>query len=233
MLETAFLLLMNSIFLMLRIAPVDSFPRPLSKEEEEENLKKWLDSGDIEARNTLIEHNLRLVSHIMKKYYTDPDEADDLVSIGTIGLIKGINTYRPDKGVKLATYASRCIENELLMNFRSRKKNQTDVSLSDALDVDGDGGSLSVLDVVASNDNMEERLEDNDLCRRLKGSIGRVLDEREKDIIIQRYGLNGKKPLTQREVAEYSHISRSYVSRLEKRALLKLRAELSGSGCES
>lgn len=119
------------------------------------------------------------------------------------------------------------------MNFRSRKKNQTDVSLSDALDVDGDGGSLSVLDVVASNDNMEERLEDNDLCRRLKGSIGRVLDEREKDIIIQRYGLNGKKPLTQREVAEYSHISRSYVSRLEKRALLKLRAELSGSGCES
>lgn len=109
---------MNSIFLMLRIAPVDSFPRPLSKEEEEENLKKWLDSGDIEARNTLIEHNLRLVSHIMKKYYTDPDEADDLVSIGTIGLIKGINTYRPDKGVKLATYASRCIENAILSQMR-------------------------------------------------------------------------------------------------------------------
>lgn len=225
--ETAFLLLMNSIFLMLRIAPSDSFPRPLSKEEEEENLKKWLD-GDIEARNTLIEHNLRLVSHIMKKYYTDPEDTDDLVSIGTIGLIKGINTYRPEKGVKLATYASRCIENELLMNFRSRKKNQTDVSLSDALDVDSEGGNLSVLDVVAASDNMEEKLEDSDLCCRLRGCIDDVLDEREKRIITQRYGLSGRNPLTQREIAETCKISRSYVSRLEKRALSKLRAALSG-----
>lgn len=225
--QAAFLLLMNSIFLMLRIAPSDSFPRPLSKEEEEENLKKWLD-GDIEARNTLIEHNLRLVSHIMKKYYTDPEDTDDLVSIGTIGLIKGINTYRPEKGVKLATYASRCIENELLMTFRSRKKNQTDVSLSDALDVDSEGGNLSVLDVVAAADNMEEKLEDSDLCRRLRSCIDEVLDAREKRIITQRYGLSGIKPLTQREIAESCKISRSYVSRLEKRALSKLRAALSG-----
>lgn len=137
MIESAFLLLMNSLLLMLRISPGDSFPKPLSRAEEQSCLERWAE-GDIEARNTLVEHNLRLVAHIMKKYYTQAEDVDDLISIGTIGLIKGINTYRPDKGVRLATYASRCIENEILMHFRGQKKTAGDMSLSDALDLDGE-----------------------------------------------------------------------------------------------
>lgn len=216
---------MNSLFLMLRINPVDSFPKPLSREEEDEALSRWL-AGDIEARNLLIEHNLRLVSHIMKKYYTNPEDAEDLVSIGTIGLIKGINTYRPDKGVRLATYASRCIENELLMYFRAGKKNRADVSLSEALEVDGDGGSLSVMDVVAAEENMEEQLENAELCRSLLGYVDTDLSKREARIIRLRYGLDGGRALTQRETADKCGISRSYVSRIEKKALKKLRTAL-------
>ena len=140
MLESAILLLMNSLFLMLRISPGDSFPRPLSREKEREYLQRW-QQGDLEARNLLVEHNLRLVAHIVKKYYS-ADDADDLISIGTIGLIKGINTYRADKNVRLATYASRCIENEILMYFRSQRKSAGELSLSDALDVDGEGNGL-------------------------------------------------------------------------------------------
>ena len=170
MVETAFILLMNSILLMLRIAPGDSFPKPLSRAEEQEYLKRWTD-GDVEARNILVEHNLRLVAHIMKKYYTQADDLDDLISIGTIGLIKGINTYRPDKGVRLATYASRCIENEILMHFRSRKKSSSDVSLSDALEVDGDGNGLSVMDVVAQEDDMAERIGNAELCSSLNRCV--------------------------------------------------------------
>ena len=147
MIETAFLILMNTLFFMLRIMPGDSFPKPLSREEEADCFSRW-EKGDISARNELVEHNLRLVAHIVKKYYTQADDADDLISIGTIGLIKGINTYQRDKGVRLTTYASRCIENEILMYFRSRRKFSGDVSLSDPIETDGEIGCLSLLDIV-------------------------------------------------------------------------------------
>ena len=201
MLESAILLLMNSLFLMLRISPGDSFPRPLSREKEREYLQRW-QQGDLEARNLLVEHNLRLVAHIVKKYYS-ADDADDLISIGTIGLIKGVNTYRADKNVRLATYASRCIENEILMYFRSQRKSAGELSLSDALDVDGEGNGLFVMDVLAQEDDMAEA-----------------------QIIRLRYGLDGREPMTQWETARECGISRSYVSRLEKRALEKLRRAL-------
>ena len=212
MVETAFILLMNSILLMLRIAPGDSFPKPLSRAEEQEYLARWA-QGDVEARNLLVEHNLRLVAHIMKKYYTQTDDVDDLISIGTIGLIKGVNTYKPDKGVRLATYASRCIENEILMHFRSRKKSAGDVSLSDALDVDGDGSGLSIMDVVAQEDDMAERISNAELCQELLRSIETSLTKREAKIIRLRYGLDGAAPMTQKETAQLCGISRSYISR--------------------
>ena len=212
MVETAFILLMNSVLLMLRIAPGDSFPKPLSRAEEQEYLARWA-QGDVEARNLLVEHNLRLVAHIMKKYYTQTDDVDDLISIGTIGLIKGVNTYKPDKGVRLATYASRCIENEILMHFRSRKKSAGDVSLSDALDVDGDGNGLSIMDVVAQEDDMAERIGNAELCQELIRSIETSLTRREAKIIRLRYGLDGAAPMTQKETAQLCGISRSYVSR--------------------
>ena len=221
MLESAILLLMNSLFLMLRISPGDSFPRPLSREKEREYLQRW-QQGDLEARNLLVEHNLRLVAHIVKKYYS-ADDADDLISIGTIGLIKGVNTYRADKNVRLATYASRCIENEILMYFRSQRKSAGELSLSDALDVDGEGNGLFVMDVLTQEDDMAERIGSRELCRSLRALIGSSLDEREAQIIRLRYGLDGREPMTQWETARECGISRSYVSRLEKRALGKLR----------
>ena len=229
MVETSFILLMNSILLMLRIAPGDSFPKPLSRAEEQEYLARWA-QGDVEARNLLVEHNLRLVAHIMKKYYTQTDDVDDLISIGTIGLIKGVNTYKPDKGVRLATYASRCIENEILMHFRSRKKSAGDVSLSEALDVDGDGSGLSIMDVVAQEDDMAERIGNAELCQELLRSIETSLTKREAKIIRLRYGLDGAAPMTQKETAQLCGISRSYVSRIEKKALEKLRLSLGESG---
>ena len=226
MLESAFMLLLNSVLLMLRIAPGDSFPKPLTREEEKACLERWL-AGDLEARNVLVEHNLRLVAHIVKKYY-QTDDADELISIGSIGLIKGINTYRPDKGVRLATYVSRCIENEILMAFRARRKTAGDVSLSDALDTDEDGGGLRIMDVIASEDDLADQIGSRELCRSLRENIDRCLDEREAKIIRLRYGLDGTDPLTQLETAEVCKISRSYVSRLEKRALEKLRAAMEG-----
>ena len=225
MLETAFLLLMNSFLLMLRIVPGDSFPKPLSREEEQLHLERWM-QGDIDSRNILVEHNLRLVAHKNKKYFTQTEDIDDLISIGTIGLIKGINTYKPDKGVRLATYASRCIENEILMHFRSNKKSAGDLSLSDALDVDSEGNGLSVMDVVAMEEDLADALGSRELCGCLRGCIARTLDKREAQIISLRYGLDGREPRTQRETAQLCGISRSYVSRIEKKALEKLRAAL-------
>ena len=210
MLEAAFLLLMNSLLLMLRIAPGDSFPKPLSREEEEKYLERW-GQGDIESRNVLVEHNLRLVAHIIKKYFTQSEDAEDLISIGTIGLIKGINTYKPEKGVRLATYASRCIENEILMHFRANKKSAGDLSLSDALDVDSEGNGLSVMDVVATEEDLADTLGSRELCGSLRSCIAETLDAREAQIIQLRYGLDGKAPRTQRETAKLCGISRSYV----------------------
>ncbi len=220
------MLLMSGAFLMLRLGPSGgSFPKPLSAEEERLYVERWM-AGDIEARNVLIEHNLRLVAHIIKKYYTQAEEADDLISIGTIGLIKGINTYRPDKGVRLATYASKCTENEILMYFRSQKKTAGDISLSESIDVDGDGNSLSLMDIIAEEDDMAEAISRSESCRSLHKYVDRALTDREAKIIRLRYGLTGAPPLTQRETAKECGISRSYVSRIEKRALEKLREEM-------
>lgn len=225
MIESSILLLMNCIFLMLRISPTDSFPKPLSREQEQECLEK-MEQGDEEARNTLVEHNLRLVAHIIKKYYTQTEDVDDLISIGTIGLIKGINSYKAEKGVRLATYASRCIDNEILMHFRSQKKSAGDISLSEALDVDDDGGGLSVLDVLSCEEDLVGKIGSREVCLKLRECIGRALSPREALVIKLRYGLDGAEPKTQRETAQICKISRSYVSRIEKRALQKLREEL-------
>ena len=227
MLENAFSLLAGSLLLMLRVTPGGSFPRPLSREEEEESLRRWAE-GDLEARNRLVEHNLRLVAHIAKKYYAQGGDADDLLSIGTIGLIKGVSSYRTDKGVRLATYASRCIENEILMHFRAQRKSAGDVSLSEALDTEDEEGNLSFLDVVAQEDDLAERVGLQELCRKLRRAVDTVLGEREARIVRLRYGLDGGDALTQWETAQCCGISRSYVSRIEKKALEKLRAALDG-----
>lgn len=161
-----------------------------------------------------------------KKYYTQTGDSEDLISIGTIGLIKGISTFRPDKNVRLATYASRCIENEILMYFRAQKKLAGSVSLSDSLDGDQDENSLSLMDVISVDDNMLEELDAKDSCQKVRSCVETCLDGREKEIIIMRYGLNERPPKTQREIAAQCGISRSYVSRIEKKALEKLRAEI-------
>ena len=222
MLASTFLLLLNGAFFTLRLGSAGSFPRPLSSREENDLVRRWLE-GDIESRNKLIEHNLRLVAHIIKKYYIPDRDQEDLISIGTIGLIKGISTYRPDKGVRLAPYASRCIENELLMFFRSTRKSQGDVSLSESIDNDADGSSLMLMDILTDEADMTETVASRELCSHLDQFIDQCLDPREAEIIRLRYGLRDEEPLTQRETAAKCAISRSYVSRLEKRALNKLR----------
>ena len=223
---SAFFLLMNGALLTLRVNNrCGSFPRPLSAKEEREYVERSC-AGDLDARNRLIEHNLRLVAHIVKKYYTAEGDAEDLISIGTIGLIKGVSTYRPDKGVRLATYASRCIENEVLMYFRSLRKNAVDVSLSDSIDADSDGNSLSLLDVLADETDLSEKLATEELCAKLRDIMAACLEPREDEILRLRYGLNGEAPKTQRETARHLGISRSYVSRLEKKALEKLKNHL-------
>ena len=215
-------LFLISPFLMLRITEgTGSFPKPLSAKDEKKYIEMHV-NGDIEARNVLIERNLRLVTHIIKKYYTQSGDQDDLISIGTIGLIKGISTYKPDRSVRLATYASRCIENEILMYFRSLKKSAGDLSLSESIDTDNDGNSLSLMDVISVDDDMFDELSARETCTRLRGFIKQVLTDREAEIINMRYGLNNKKPKTQREIADLCGISRSYVSRIEKKALQKL-----------
>jgi len=227
MLYTAFMMLVNNLFVMLRLGGAGgSFPRTLTIAEEREYVTRWVEKGDIEARNKLIEHNLRLVAHIVKKYYSMTADQDDLISIGTIGLIKGISTFRPEKNARLATYASRCIENEILMFFRSTKKSAGDLSLSDSIDSDGEGNSLSLIDVLADEDDMFERLSAGEMSTNVRRYVDTLLDEREARIIYLRYGLDGNEQLTQRETADKCGISRSYVSRIEKKALTKLREAL-------
>ena len=228
MLSAWILLMLNSLFFSLRLSDGGgSFPRPLKAEEEKRYLERYA-AGDMEARNVLIEHNLRLVAHIIKKYYTQTGSQDDLISIGTIGLIKGISTFKPDKNVRLATYASRCIENEILMHFRSQKKLQGEVSLSDTLDSDGEGNALSLMDVISVDDDMLENLDARDSWIQVRKLVEECLEEREKMIITMRYGLDNKPPRTQREIAAESGISRSYVSRIEKKALKKLKDAMDG-----
>lgn len=215
------LLFANCMFFILSLTS-GSFPKPLSAKEEREYLERF-SNGDEEARNILIERNLRLVAHVIKKYYTSPQDQDDLIAIGSIGLIKAINTYKPNKGTRLATYAARCIENEILMHFRATKKSSAEVSLSDSLDTDSDGNSLALLDVISIEDIRLDRVESMDTEDALYKLIHKCLDPREREIIIMRYGLYDTMPKTQHEIALKCNISRSYVSRIEKRALEKLR----------
>ena len=192
-------------------------------EQESECLKK-MKNGDLEARNELIERNMRLVAHVAKKYQNPEDEMEDLISIGTIGLIKAVETYKEDYGSRLATYAARCIDNELLMHFRAKKKTSKEVSLYEPIGTDKEGNQIQLLDVVVSEDEeVVELLEQDRKVRRLNEIIPQTLSGRELFIIINRYGLYGKKTMTQREIARKLGISRSYVSRIEKRAIEKLR----------
>lgn len=225
MLNAAVWLMLSGILYSLRLSSGGSFPKPLSAKEERDYLARAAE-GDLEARNILIERNLRLVAHIMKKYYTQASDQEDLISIGTIGLIKGISTFQSEKGARLATYAARCIENEILMHFRGQKKSATDVSLSDYIETGKDGTSLSLMDVVCSDEDVFEQLSEQELIGRMSRAVQTVLEPREREILRMRYGLSGATPLTQREVAEQCGISRSYVSRIEKKALRKLREEL-------
>ena len=208
------------------IGGADILPAPLSLKEETEALNKFGTEEEKEAKAELIEHNLRLVVYIAKKFDNTSVGVEDLISIGTIGLIKAVNTFRADRGIKLATYASRCIENEILMYFRSQRKLQGEVSLSDAIDTDKEGGSLYLLDVVGADDTMLSDLQDREEQLLLRCLVRDCLTEREADIIRRRYGLEGHPPQTQRQVAAVYGISRSYVSRIEKRALEKLEKEL-------
>lgn len=222
MLELLGLLGQYVCFFILHVCGGGTFPKPLSAKQEREYLSR-MSQGDEDARQKLIEHNLRLVAHIVKKYYGVSDEQDDLVSIGTIGLIKAINTYKPDKNIKLSSYASRCIENEILMYFRSAKKSAQDVSLNETIDTDKDGNQLTLLDILAVEDDILDNLDKKLNTRKLGQFMREELTEREFQILVMRYGLDGKKPVTQKEIAGMLDISRSYVSRIETKALKKLR----------
>lgn len=232
MLSAAIGLLLNGIYMMLRLSENSgSFPRPLSAQQERACIELCL-QGDLQARNTLIEHNLRLVAHIIKKYYTSSADQDDLISIGTIGLIKGISTFKAEKGTRLATYAARCIENEILMFFRSQKRLGSELSLSDPIDTDKDGNTLALMDVICADDGMFDRIDSGDDQKLLYRFVEECLDQRERRVICLRYGLGGIRPCTQREIAQMCGISRSYVSRIEKRALKKLEERFTRGGAE-
>lgn len=203
-----------------------NFPKPLSKEEEEEYLKR-MKAGDVTAKNILIERNLRLVAHLAKKYSSSGQENEDLISIGTIGLIKGISSFNPKKGAKLATYAAKCIENEILMSMRNLKKYQNEVSINDKIGVDSEGNEITLIDVLEDtspeiSDAVSLKLETSEMYKAIKDS----LTNREAEIIALRFGLGGCEEKTQNEVAKKFGISRSYVSRIEKKAILKLRENM-------
>ena len=221
---TSVWLLLSSLFYSLQLHS-GSFPKPLSAEEERHYLELSA-QGDLEARNILVERNLRLVAHVMKKYYSQSADQEDLISIGTIGLIKGITTFDTSKGARLATYAARCVENEILMHFRSLRKSAQDVSLSDYIETGADGAPLELMDVICEDCDLLEQVSDRESVSRLRKAIDRCLTAQERRVVELRYGLGGREPLRQRQVAEKLGISRSYISRIEKRALGKLRQAL-------
>jgi len=209
------------IYLALHVTNAGAFPKALSLKEETELIEQMA-NGSEKAKNKLIEHNLRLVAHIVKKYYSGQVEQDDLISIGTIGLIKAVSTFKPTKGIRLATYAARCIENEILMCFRNIKKSANDVFISDPIDTDGEGNALTLIDIISDNEDIVESIDLKIKTENLRRYVMTALDDRERKIIILRYGLYGNHELTQQQVAKRLGISRSYVSRIEKKALEKL-----------
>lgn len=211
------------LFFALHIKNSGAFPPALSAAEENDLLIRYK-NGDLQAKNIIIEHNLRLVAHIIKKY-SAADEQDDLISIGTIGLIKAVNTFNCEKGIKLATYASKCIENEVLMYFRSQRKNAQDISMNEPIDADSEGNPLTLMDILSVEDTIAEEIDDKMMIKKLYGFIEEIEDEREKTIIVLRYGLYGKIPMTQKQIASRLGISRSYVSRIEKKIIEKLRKQ--------
>ena len=225
MLSAAVWLMLSSMLTSLRISGGGSFPKPLTAEEERMYLQRSA-AGDLEARNILIERNLRLVAHIMKKYYSQSADQEDLISIGTIGLIKAINTFRTDKNIKLATYASRCIENEILMYLRKNNGSRVEVSFDEPLNTDWDGKELLLSDVLGTDSDVVMRPIEDDVDRQMLADAVAKLSPRERDIITMRFGLGGSKELTQKEVADRLGISQSYISRLEKRIILRLRREI-------
>jgi RNA polymerase sporulation-specific sigma factor len=208
---------------------MSSFPQPLSAKEESECFR-LMREGDESAREKLILHNMRLVAHIVKKYYTSSDSQEDLISIGTIGLIKAIDSFNIENGTRFATYAGKCLQNEILMYFRAQKKLQNEVSMNETIDVDKDGNPLTYIDIISSEDTTADDLFLKISSRRAGKIIQNKLDERERKIIVLRYGLSGQRALTQREVAEKLGISRSYVSRIEKNALEKISQDLRHCG---
>ncbi|MBR3789722.1 MAG: RNA polymerase sporulation sigma factor SigK [Clostridia bacterium] len=219
-----FSLFSNLLVFILHITNAESFPPPLSKKEEAEAIDEMI-NGSEAAKEKLIKHNLRLVAHIIKKYYATYSDQDDLISIGTIGLIKGINSFKPEKGTKLATYVSRCIENEILMYFRNIKKTSQEISFSEPIDVDNEGNPLTLMDIISIDDTIIEDIDYKEKLKKTIEIIDNIKNKRDKQIIIMRYGLNGNLPMTQNEVAKILKISRSYVSRIEKRIIEMIRAE--------
>ncbi len=215
----------NLFVFALHLSGSSSFPPPLSAKRERECLEA-MKKGDINAKNELIEHNLRLVAHIIKKYYSSCVQQDDLISIGTIGLIKAINTFDPDKGTRLATYAARCIENEILMQFRAQKKTAQDISVNEPIDTDSEGNPLTLMDIISTEDEIVEDIYKMTMLKKLSAEVEKIKDPREKAIIMMRYGLDGMRPMTQLEVSKRLNISRSYVSRIEKKTLKELRKAL-------
>lgn len=222
MVEVIHAFLENILFFALHFENCGAFPKPLSSKDEEECFR-LMASGDSAARNKLIEHNLRLVAHIVKKYCPTAADSEDLISIGTIGLIKAVESFDYTKKTKFATYASRCIENEILMYFRSKKKSAGDIYFDEPVDIDKDGNQLTLIDIIAEDDGIIDKIDLNIKSEQLYRFLNECLNEREFEIIVNRYGLYGKRPLTQREVAKKLNISRSYVSRIEKKALEALR----------
>lgn len=219
-------MLTGAFMLMLRAQGSGSFPPPLDKKTEHELFVRAR-AGDKEARSKLIEHNLRLVAHIVKKYYTTNHDQDDLISIGTIGLIKAIDSFNIDNGARFATYAGKCLQNEILMYFRSQKKQSMENSLSDAVDVDKDGNPLTYMDILSVDDDIVDEIDLKIKSSKLYRAISEKLDARERTVITLRYGLGGGRAYAQREVADRLGISRSYVSRIEKLALAKIKDAIS------
>lgn len=224
-----FTFIYNFFFAFLKVSDSEIYPPPLSASEERECFEKLKD-GDMYAREKLINHNMRLVAHIVKKYCTVTKNYDDLISIGTIGLIKAIDSFKPETGTRFATYAGKCLQNEILMHFRGQKKLRYEVSINEVLDTDKEGNPLTYTDIISVPDTIADDIDKKMKIRNALSVLNTSLDKREKEIIVLRYGLSGKAPKTQREVATMLGISRSYVSRIEKSSLAKLRKRMKENG---